>query len=219
MATKASTLRSSTTLVCWTLGNIEWVEAYALEMARFAFWRFDHMRLVSLAGVVGLMLFARAAGAQVGTFIPIQNRTYVALNPLGIPFDIVSGEIESAIAPGVTAGGSASYTDLQNDRYTSFDAKVRFYPGEVVLRGLAFGMSVGSLHYSSPDNGANIRQTITVPTIGILADYNWLLGVGQHFLVGTGLGAKRVLASTDERDRVGIDRAYVTARFLLGYAF
>ena len=175
------------------------------------------MRLVSLVGLVGLVIAAATAEAQIGTLIPIQNRTYVALNPLGIPFDIVSGEIESAVASGVTLGGTGSYTDVNNDRYTSFDAKLRFYPGEVVLRDLAFGVSVGMLHYSAITNAT--RQSITAPTVGVLADYNWLLGVGHHFLVGTGLGAKRVLASDDERARVNIDRAYVTARFVLGYAF
>jgi hypothetical protein len=181
----------------------------------------DNMRLCRsiTVAVVAALLTARA-GAQVagaGTLIPIQNRTYIALNPLGIPFDIASAEMETAVAPGLTFGGVASYTDVSKDRYTSFDAKARFYPGEVVLRGFAIGVSVGSLRYSSVPNSS--RQTLTAPTVGLLADYNWMLGINHRFLVGTGLGAKRILASTAERERVGLDKAYATVRCVFGFAF
>jgi hypothetical protein len=46
-----------------------------------------------------------------------------------------------------------------------------------------------------------------------------MLGVNRRFLVGTGLGAKRVLAGEGERNRVGLGRAYGTVRFVIGYAF
>jgi hypothetical protein len=50
-------------------------------------------------------------------------------------------------------------------------------------------------------------------------DYNWTQGPSQRFVIGTGVGAKRVLASAEERDKVGLDRAYVTARFVIGLLF
>lgn len=176
------------------------------------------MRFRGLLAAAVLFAAARAAGAQgSGTLIPIRYRSYVAINPLGIPFDIGSIEVESAVAPGITTGGVASYTDLDDSRFLSFDFKVRYYPGEVVLRGFSLGLSAGVLRYSSvPDT---VRQRLTAPALGVLADYNWMLGAERRFLVGTGLGAKRILATHEDRDRVGIDQAYVTVRFVVGLAF
>ena len=155
--------------------------------------------------------------------LPIPNLTYIGINPLGIPFDIGSIELESAIAPGVTLGGLASYTDLDSNRFTSFDFKVRYYPGDIVLKGFSAGLSVGYLRYSNvvkdPVTALDTRQALSAPTIGVLADYNWMLGRSQRFLVGTGVGAKRVLASSTERKRVDISRAYPTVRFIVGFAF
>jgi hypothetical protein len=38
-------------------------------------------------------------------------------------------------------------------------------------------------------------------------------------MVGAGIGAKRILASSDDRNRVGLDRATLTGRFTVGIAF
>jgi hypothetical protein len=184
------------------------------------------IRCLMLGGA--LLIGGRAAGAQLGPSdrIPIANRSYIAFNPLGIPFDIFTAEVESGVAQGITLGGVGSHIDIDNDRYTSLDFKIRYYPGEVVLRGFSLGASIGYLGYSTrtttgnPFNGAtDTRTSIGTGTIGILTDYNWLLGSQHRFLVGTGLAAKRVLASSAERSTVGLDRAYVTARFVVGLAF
>ena len=94
---------------------------------------------------------------------------------------------------------------------------------EVVLNGFSLGLSVGRTHFSTvtdvPISGAEERTTLDFPTIGVLVDYNWMLGARRRFLVGTGLGAKRVLVSSERRDRVGLDPAYMTGRFVVGLAF
>ena len=113
----------------------------------------------------------------------------------------------------------ASYTNVDRDRFTSFDFNLRYYPGEVVLRGFSIGLSGGYLRYSSRGGPADARVSMDAPTLGVVADYNWMLGVNRRFLVGTGLGAKRVLAGESERDLVGIGRADMTGRFVIGYAF
>jgi len=190
--------------------------------------------LATLFALFGLFLCARAdlLPAQVmvpsskGTLIEIPYRTYVAIDPLGIPFDIFSAELENAIGPGITLGGAGSYTDLNHDRYTTADLKFRYYPGEVVLRGFAIGASVGYLHYRRSKGldevvpvSDSTPATLDAPTIGVLVDYNWLLGTRKRFFVGTGVGAKRILSGEAERQAVDIDRAYLTARFVLGIAF
>jgi hypothetical protein len=173
----------------------------------------------------GLVLLCAPVLRAQSPLVPIPNLTYIGVNPLGIPFDVGSIELESAVAPGVTLGGLASYTDVSNDRFTTFDFKVRYYPGDIVLKGFSAGLSVGYLRYSTlikdTDNvpQTSSRQSLIAPTIGVLADYNWMLGRSQRFLVGTGIGAKRVLTSTSERNRVQLGRAYPTVRFIVGFAF
>ena len=170
------------------------------------------LRLFSFLAIAVIAFNARA---QSPARIPIPYRTYVAINPLGIPFDIASVEVESAIAPGITVAGLASYTSLDRDRFTTFDAKVHYYPGEIVLRGFSVGASAGHTRFTTSD----VSGALSYPTIGLLVDYNFMLGAAGRFVVGTGFGAKRVLASADERDPFGVDRATFTARFVLGLAF
>ena len=170
-----------------------------------------------------LLISSAVTAAGVGAQSParIPYLTYIAVNPLGIPFDIASAEFETALASGITVGALGSYTSLGDDRYTTFDAKVRYYPGEVVLDGFSLGASVGRTHFSTRANGptGSARQTLDYPTLGLLVDYNWMLGRRRRFIVGGGIGAKRVLAGQEDRGRVGLDRAYATARFVVGIAF
>jgi hypothetical protein len=149
--------------------------------------------------------------------VPIPSRTYIGFNPIGLPADIGSVEVENAIAPGITVGGVGSYTDVDQHRFTTFDFKIRYYPGEVVLRDYSIGGTLGYTRFSNVVSGT--RESLSAPTVGIVFDRNWIYGRGQHFVVGTGVGAKRVLASTAERKRADVDRAVVTARLVLGFAF
>jgi hypothetical protein len=176
---------------------------------------------IRLSAVLAALVVGASTQAQ-SQLIPIPFRTYVAINPLGIPFDIASAEFETAIASGFTVGGLASYTSIDDDRWTTFDAKVRYYPGEVVLRGFSLGASIGHTHFSTTQfSGQSIEThpTADFATLGLLVDYNWMLGARHRFILGTGLGAKRVLADEAVRERVNIDKAYVTARFVIGIAF
>jgi hypothetical protein len=160
---------------------------------------------------------ATLARAQSPALIPIPYRTYVAVNPLGIPFDIASVEVESGVAQGVTVGGQASYTALGDDRYSTIDAKLRYYPSEVVLRGFSLGVSAGRTRFTQRND--SVRPNLDFGTIGLLLDYNWMLGARRRFIIGTGIGAKRVLANQDERTAAGLDHAYMTVRFVVGLAF
>ena len=159
---------------------------------------------------------APASQAPVG-LVPIPSRTYIGFNPVGLPADVATFEIENAVAQGITVGGVGSYIDVNDQRFTTFDFKVRYYPGEVVLRDWAIGATVGYTRFSNLVNG--IREPLNAPTLGIVLDRNWLYGRGQHFLIGTGVGAKRIIASSAERDRADVERAIVSARLIVGFAF
>jgi len=171
---------------------------------------------IPLAFIVALNSLDTAA-ARAQSLIPIPTRTYVGINPVGLPFDIATIELESGIAPGVTLGGVGSYINVGHPNFTTGEFKVRYYPGEVVLRGPSVGATFGISHITNGSGDG--RESLTTPTLGIIADYNWLYGREEHFLIGTGIGAKRVLASEADRDRVDIDRAIFTARLIIGFVF
>jgi hypothetical protein len=194
-----------------------------------------HLARTLLVAVLAGTFVAKPVAAQGpgGAYAPMAYRGFVGLNPLGIPFDIFSIEAEGWLLPGFTVGGSGSYNSVRGDigaggrdpRFGSGDVKVRYYPAEIPFRGLAVGLGLGVTRYSSvvqvasPAGLAEDRQHVTAPTISIFGDYNYLIGARQRFIVGTGVGAKRLLASEEERDRADAPRAWVFVRFVLGLAF
>ena len=198
------------------------------------------IRLV--APILVLAALATEASAQQPS-IPAY-RTVIGLNPLGIPFDIASIEFETLVDRGFTFGASGSYVAVDDDgsfdageRFTSLDLKGRYYPGEVVLRGFSVGLSLGITRYSErifdsdacfptptnpnpcPNGPPSSRESLVTPTLGILVDYNWLLGAERRFVVGTGLGAKRLLKRDSDIPALDPPRAYPFARFAIGIAF
>jgi len=176
------------------------------------------MRFLRLAAVSCLTI-AGVARAQntAPSRVPIPTRSYIGINPIGLPFDVATVEFESGVAQGMTVGGVASYIDFGDPRFTSFDVKVRYYPGEIVLRGVSIGGSFGYTQFSN--EVGNTRETLNAPTIGMILDHNWVYGQEQHFLLGIGAGAKRVIATAAQRDRANVDRAVLTARLIVGFAF
>ena len=82
-----------------------------------------------------------------------------------------------------------------------------------MLRGFSVGLSGGFLRYSSRGGPTDAQRVASIaPTLGVVVDYNWMLGVNRRFLVGTGVGAKRVLARR-RADRADVDRV-AAARFV-----
>ena len=111
----------------------------------------------------------------------------------------------------MTLGGVGSYIDVDDERYTSVDFKLRYYPGEVVLRGFSVGAERRHFFATATFARWTTRESLDAPTLGVIVDYNWMLGAKRRFLVGTGVGAKRVLASAEER-RTGGPRPCATHR-------
>jgi hypothetical protein len=192
------------------------------------------IRMLTAAMALAAFL-AGSADAQGGRIDPIPYRGMVGLNPLGIPFDVFSIEVEGLVGPGVTIGAAGSYNRFGGDlgaggrdpQFGSGDVKVRYYPSEVPFQGFAVGLALGITNYSSsvdianplPGGPTEERHRISAPTLSIEADYNYLLGARRRFLVGTGVGAKRYLASEEARDRANAPRAWAYVRFVLGMAF
>ncbi|HET9423972.1 MAG TPA: hypothetical protein VFO55_01270 [Gemmatimonadaceae bacterium] len=190
------------------------------------------MRIRSLVSLAALSLSAGQLMAQnspqmsPAAAVP-QWRSFIGANPLGIPFDIVSVEAETAISSGGTVGLVAAYNDFDDTRFTTFDLRGKYYPGEVAMRGFAVGLSLGTTKFNGfdytrpgdPVTGEPPRATLQAPTLGVLVDYNWAQGPSQRFIVGTGIGAKRILASEEKRRPLDLERAYITGRFVIGLLF
>ena len=177
-----------------------------------------------LLPMVALGILAQRGSAQAAP-VRLLSQTYIGVNPIGVVGNIGTVELETGVVQGITVGGVASYIDVDHDRFTTFEFKARYYPAEVVLRDWSIGATLGGTHFSTLQDttigqvNTHVRQSMTAPTLGLIVDKNWLTGRGEHFLIGTGVGAKRVLASRDDRDRVDIGPAIFTARLILGYAF
>jgi hypothetical protein len=151
------------------------------------------------------------------------TRTLIALNPLGIPFDVFQAEIERALDGGTTLGVVGSYVDIDRKRNRTVDLKWRYYPAEGALTRFSTGISVGYTNFErdvfrEPDFQQG-RESLNAATVGVMVDYNWVQGSRRRFVVGTGVGAKRVLASADSRAPLDISRAYLTGRFVLGLMY
>lgn len=174
--------------------------------------------------VLGIAFAASAAAAQA----PVAPKQAISINPLGVVFRVYSGELERSVAPGLTLGAASSYwgagADFDDDAsgdvsYLSFDGKLRYYPGGTSLQGFSLGGSLGYTALSGSLTDADGRSTGRANSLsaGVALDYNWLLGDSKRFLVGTGIGAKRLFPIGVETD--GLSIAYPTARLAVGYAF
>ena len=185
--------------------------------------------------VFSALLAAAFAPASAQSIAPLSSRTgplepqpataaesrsrVFTINPLGIPFEVVSVEFEGALHDAFTLAGNFSY--FSPDEYTrsSVEVKGRLYPNEQAPRAFSVGLGIGAVNTREnlEVDGTPVKQDKTHPSIGVYVDYNWLLGKSNRFFVGTGLGAKRILGESDDFDEAPF--VYGTARFLIGVAF
>ena len=160
------------------------------------------------------------AGSRTGQPATIASRrSAFAINPLGIPLEIVSVEFEGALHDAFTLAGNFSYFSPDDFTRSSFEVKGRLYPNEQAPRGFSVGLGLGGVNTREnvEVEGATERRDETYPSIAVYVDYNWLLGKSSRFFVGAGVGAKRILGDDDEFDEAPF--VYGTARFLIGVAF
>ncbi len=200
--------------------------------------------VAALAAAAALLAHAPTAGAQPATPAPPPLppfRNSVATNILGIPFGLFSFEYERALTlPGLTFGvGGSHYTgDIDDDddefevsgedRNTWAEAKLHYYPSERAFRGFAIGLTAGvhSARGIACQDGVfdgcgrlpQVRRTQTGATIGVLANYDRIIGSRERFRVGLGVGAKRVLRNVRESRDV-LEQVYPDGRFVVGFTF
>ena len=175
------------------------------------------------AGTLVALALSSAAAAQspaASSSTLRQGRTVLSLNPLGLPFKYVAGELEQKVSGITTVGLAASYLGEGDASYTSLEAKLRLYPNEEAFKGFSIGVAAGLSRLSDLFSGSSAtggENSATRPTIAVIADYNWLLGKSKRVLVGAGVGAKRIFGS--ESNFSNINFAYPTGRFQIGMIF
>ena len=184
---------------------------------------------------------AFAPGAAHSQRAPESRRAAVSVNPLGIPFGWFTGEAERTLGGGASLAVAGSWFEVPSDedRLATVEAKLRYYPAEQGLRGFALGLTAGYTRFEErfetypptvvfgpegPSERPILRTQVTDgPTVGVTADYNWLLGARRRMLVGIGVGAKRLFTNREDArqfDDYALDLpAYPTARFAVGLTF
>jgi hypothetical protein len=160
-------------------------------------------------------------------------RQAFAVNALAIPFGLFSAEYEAALAsPGFTIGVGGSWVTSGDDRHAWVEGKALYYPGERPFRGFSVGLTAG-IHSARnrgdcendtlfegcaiPDEQRPFR-TETAPTLGVIVNYDWLIGRQERFRIGLGGGAKRTLRDVGRTSGV-LEQVYPDGRFVLGVAF
>ena len=89
------------------------------------------------------------------------RRNAFSINPLGIPFEIVSIELESALHDAFTLAGNFSYFSPDDFTRSSLEIKGRLYPNERAPHGFSVGIGLG---------GVNTRETVSLNGVDELRD-------------------------------------------------
>ena len=144
----------------------------------------------------------------------------VSINPLTLPFGAIIGEYEAVASPSLSFGASLAHYNLvggDDDRYTSGEGKVRFYPGENAPAGFALGLTLGfgRSHEGGLAEGEDPSKGGV--TTGVSMDHNWLVGPSRRFYIGSGVAVKRRFGSLKD-DWIGLE-VLPAARLQVGLVF
>ncbi|HEY0020934.1 MAG TPA: hypothetical protein VGC13_31825 [Longimicrobium sp.] len=178
-------------------------------------------RLAAAAALAFLFAAAPAAAQaadSAAAYVPAQA---ISILPLHAAFGFYAGDYERAVGQTVTAGLGGSYFSLGGDedgfRYSSVEAKVRYYPSGDPLNGLSFGLTAGPTFLSAESDAADVDDDVTAVGIGFEIARSHLMGVERHFYYGYGAGFKRLFMVSGEES--GAEMALPTLRLSIGYAF
>lgn len=144
----------------------------------------------------------------------------VSINPLTLPFGAIIGEYEAVASPSLTFGASLAHYNLvggDDDRYTSGEGKVRFYPAENAPAGFSLGLTLGfgRAHEGGLPEGEDASKGGV--TTGVAMDHNWLVGPSRRFFIGSGVAVKRRFGTLKD-DWIGLE-VLPAARLQVGLVF
>ena len=151
----------------------------------------------------------------------VKRSNVVSANPIGFLFQWYNGEFEHAVSPTVSLAVATSIftSDVLSDsgnNYYIADVIARYYPAARASRGFSVGVTFGMAAVNEKDKCTEFScadQTNSAATVGVRGDYVWILGRRQHFVVATGIGARRVVGGDISNNALPI------GRISLGYAW
>jgi hypothetical protein len=163
----------------------------------------------------GAVIALTVAGAEAQTTMP---KNVISIQPLNAIFEVYSGEFERAAGKAATWGLGGTYSAIESDlEYSSTELKGRYYPAGIALQGFSVGGAVGFTRISS-SNFDGTKDTAGGPSIAVLIEYQWLMGVKKNFSLVLGVGAKSLNVDEDEFTN-SVTVRYPTGRLSIGIAF
>jgi len=169
---------------------------------------------------------ARAQGARLPRGAE-SNRHLIAGAPFGALYGVVGTEYQRVDLGGLSLGLGGSLVRFDDDRFRTVEGTLRYYPAGRGFGGFSVGLTAGYAHIRDEAESAVVpeldlpRRTVSGPTVGVSADYNWLVGPYRRLVVGVGVGAKRVFTDDRAPDTDVLDyddlRTYPTVRFVVGF--
>ena len=150
------------------------------------------------------------------------RRRTSAFNPLGVPCERLHARARKRGRRRGSRSGRRVVHRRRQSRYTTADFKVRYYPGEVVLRGFAVGAERGrhSILARGQRRISDARRRCRAPT----ARHSRRLQLAARDEANDFSSAPASARSAFSRRRANasgpdVDHATVTARLILGFAF
>lgn len=171
--------------------------------------------MFSRAIAAGALILIAATGASAQAAAP---KSVISIQPLNAIFEVYSGEFERAAGKAATWGLGGTYSSIETDfEYSSAELKGRYYPAGIALQGFSVGGAVGFTRIKS-SNFDGTEDSAGGPSIGVLIEYQWLMGTKKNFSLVLGVGAKSVNVDEDQFTN-SVTVRYPTGRLSVGIAF
>jgi hypothetical protein len=176
--------------------------------------------------ILSLVLAPMAAATAQGAAAAPMPKNVISIQPLAAMFTVLAAEYERRGGSSWTWGLGVTNWSPDDDAgneltYTSGDLKLRYYPSGNALQGFSLGASVGftSVKNENATSTPPVEEEVSGGTLGVLLEYQWLLGASKKFAVALGAGAKMLQVDEDEISTGEFLARYPTARVSVGFAF
>ena len=175
---------------------------------------------VLILAAMAVMPLAAASAQQVPA--PAAPHNVISIQPLNAVFTAYSAEYERQTGAAVTLGVGGTFFNIGDGidevTFKSADFKLRYYPNGTALMGFSFGGTAGFTSVSGTSFDGT-KESASGPSLGVLLEYQWLLGVKHNFSVALGVGAKAVFVKDNQITSQDFAAKYPTARVSVGFAF
>lgn len=163
--------------------------------------------------VLSSSLWAQQGSMSAANAVPARVSQVISVNPLMLVFGGISAEWERKTAENTSFGLAGGLQSEDHFSYLSAEAKYRFYPDAKSLRGFSVGGAGGFTSASTDYFGSSWSGQAA--SVGVVLDYQWLLGENGNFAVALGGGAKRLFYFGSNS---GASDALLTLRLSIGFA-